>query len=78
MYEMTPPLLARLKPSVAVRLEEAKKEYPTVIEAIEEELSTNWYVTELRYRIIIWMKSYLDLESAFDAFNENTIKEEVA
>jgi len=78
MYEMTPPLLDRLKPSVAVRMEEAKKEYPTVIEAIEEELRTNWYVTELRYRIIIWMKSYLDLESAFDAFNENATKEEAA
>jgi len=78
MYEMTPPLLDRLKPSVAVRMEEEKKKYPTVIEAIEQELRNNWYVTELKYRTIIWMKSYLELETAFDAFNENTIKEEAA
>jgi len=78
MYEMTPPLLERLKPSVAVRMEEEKKKYPTVIEYIEKELDSNWYVSDLRYKTVLWMKTYLDIDSPFDAFNENTIKEEVA
>ena len=63
-------LLERLKDEVRQKMEEEREEFTAVIDHIERGLSKHEWVFDLPYGTVKYMQMYLNVDSPYDAFED--------